>query len=427
MPPAVATTVPTKSPAAPGAAGVPAARRATSGRLPHGRAFWAMAAIAVTFPAASAVPSPLYAVYQERWGFSSSTLTEVFAVYALALLAALLTVGGLSDHVGRRPVLLAAIAGEALSLVLFLVAGDVEVLGLARVVQGFATGAAISTLGATLIDLQPGHAPRRGGIVNGVAPLAGLAIGALGCGLLVQLAPGPTTLVFVVLLAALAVAAVAVLAAPETSPRRAGARASLRPRVGLPAHLRADVLAITPALLASWSLGGLYMSLGPSVAAALLGVHSHLVGGLVVAALCGTGAFTAYVLRDRDTRDVLRLASAFMVAGVLVTLVGLDRELLVPSTVGTVIAGVGFGAAALGGFGTLARIAAPHERGEVFALAYVISYLAFSVPAVAAGFAAVHVGLRSTSLVYAAVIGVVALLAFAGAQLERSRRSAAAA
>ena len=126
--------------------------------ISHGRAFWAMAAIAVTFPAASAVPSPLYSVYQEEWGFSSSTLTEVFGIYAVALLASLLVVGALSDHVGRRPVLFVAIAAEALSLVLFLVAGGVYMLALARIVQGLATGAALSTLSATLIDLQPEHA-----------------------------------------------------------------------------------------------------------------------------------------------------------------------------------------------------------------------------------------------------------------------------
>lgn len=384
-----------------------------------------MAAIAVTFPAASAVPSPLYRVYQERWGFSASTLTAVFAVYALALLASLLVVGALSDHVGRRPVLGVAILGEAASLVLFLVARDVEVLALARVVQGLATGAAISTLGAVLIDLQPEHAPRRGGVVNGVAPLAGLALGALGCGLLVQLAPGPTTLVFVVLLVALALAGAAVVLTPETSARRPGARASLRPRVGLPAHLRTDVLAITPVLTASWSLGGLYMSLGPSVAARLLGVTSHLVGGLVVGALCGTGALAAYLLREREPRALLPFAAGFMVAGTLVTLIGLDRELLLPSVLGTVVAGVGFGAAGLASFGTLARIAAPAERGEVLALAYVISYLAFSVPAVAAGFAATRWGLHATALVYGAAIGVVALLALGAAHhAERARRLA---
>ncbi|MEY2513855.1 MAG: hypothetical protein QOJ89_1213, partial [bacterium] len=344
-------------------------------RLSHARAFWAMAAISVTFPAASAVPSPLYTVYQQRWGFSASTLTEVFAVYALALLASLLIVGALSDHVGRRPVLGAAIVGEALSLVLFLVAGDVMTLVVARIVQGLATGAALSTLGAALIDLQPAHAPRRGGLVNGVAPLVGLALGALGCGLLVQLAPAPTTLVFVVLLVMLAASAVAVALAPETSEMRPGARASLRPRVGLPAHLRGEVLAIVPILVASWALGGLYLSLGPSVAASLLGVGSHLVGGLVVSALCGTGALAALALRERDTRDVLLVAGAFLVAGIAITLGGLELELLSVAAAGTLVAGIGFGAAALGGFGTLARIAAPAERGEIFAVAFVISYL----------------------------------------------------
>ncbi|MEA2194139.1 MAG: hypothetical protein QOG42_573, partial [Solirubrobacteraceae bacterium] len=391
-------------------------------RLSHSRAFWAMVAITVTFPAASAVPSPLYSVYQERWGFSASTLTEVFAVYAVALLASLLVVGALSDHVGRRPVLAAAILGEALSLVLFMLAGDVETLAAARVVQGLATGAAVSTLGATLIDLQPAHAPGRGGLVNGVAPLAGLAFGALGCGLLIDYAPAPTTLVFAALLLALAGAGVAVALAPETSALRPGARASLRPRIGLPTRLRADALSILPALVASWALGGLYLSLGPSVAASLLGVHSHLVGGLVVCALCGTGALAALVLRERDTRDVLALAAALLVGGMAITLGGIDMELLWLTSAGTLVAGIGFGAAALGCFGTLARAAAPTERGEVFALAYIVSYLAFSVPAVAAGFAATSFGLRDTTLVYGAMIMVVALLALAGAQAQRRLR-----
>lgn len=390
--------------------------------LTHNRAFWAMAAIAVTFPAASAVPSPLYALYQAQWGFSASTLTEVFAIYAVALLTSLLVVGALSDHVGRRPVLLAAIALEALSLVLFLVAGDVATLAVARVIQGFATGAAISTLGAALIDLQPDHAPQRGGVVNGVAPLAGLAFGALGCGLLIQLAPAPTSLVFVVLLVALAGSALAVWISPETSALRPGARSSLRPRVGLPSRLRRDMLSLIPILIASWALAGLYMSLGPSVAITILGLDNYLVGGLVVSILCGTGALTAYLLRARDPREVLRMAAAFLVAGLAVTLLGIDLENLAILVAGTLVSGIGFGASALGGFGSLARMAEPRERGEVFALAYVISYLAFSLPAVAGGFAANHFGLRSTALVYGAVIMVLAALAFTGAHAEHRLR-----
>jgi MFS family permease len=390
-------------------------------RLARGAAFWAIAATIVTFTAAASAPSPLYVVYQQRWGFSGTTLTAVFAVYAFTLLGALLVVGALSDHVGRRPVLIAAIALEALSLVLFLGADGVGLLAFARAVQGLATGAALSTLGASLIDLQPARAPGRGGVVNGVAPLAGLAVGALGSGLLVQIAPAPTTLVFVLLLAALAAAAAAVALMPETSPRRPGGRASLRPRVGVPAHLRADVLTVSPVLVASWALGGLYLSLGPSVAGQLLGVRSHLVGGLVVFLLCATGALTAYALRAHPARDLLRLAAAALAGGMLVTLVGLDVEALPVAAAGTALAGVGFGAAALGAFGTLARAAAPAERGEVLAVAYVISYLALSLPAVAAGLASSSVGLRTTALAYGGAIVALALGALAATAAPRPR------
>src|ERR1700710_110382 len=181
-------------------------RSSRPSRLSHPVAFAAITAIFVLFTAASSVPSPLYVVYQQEWGFSPTTLTVVFAVYVVGLLGALLVVGALSDHVGRRPGLIAAIALEALALALFVGAGDVTVLALARVAQGIATGAAMTTLGAALVDLNPPHAPGRGGVVSGVAALGGWAVGALGCGALVQFVPGPTHLVYVILLAGMLVA-----------------------------------------------------------------------------------------------------------------------------------------------------------------------------------------------------------------------------
>ena len=77
--------------------------------LKFGRAgsFWLLATLLALLSAASSTPSPLYAVYAAQWHFSSITLTAIFGVYALALLAALLTTGRLSDHLGRRPVVLA--------------------------------------------------------------------------------------------------------------------------------------------------------------------------------------------------------------------------------------------------------------------------------------------------------------------------------
>ena len=381
-----------------------------------------MAGIAVTFPAISAVPSPLYALYQDMWGFSDAVLTEVFAIYVVALLVSLLVFGALSDHVGRRPVLLGAIFFEALSLVFFLVADDVAALAVARVIQGLATGVALATLSAVIVDLQPEHAPKRSGVVNGVAPLAGLALGALGCGLLIQFAPWPTSLIFIVLLVALALSAVAVWLSPETSTMRAGARQSLRPKVGLPSHLRSDFLSLLPIMIAGWALAGLYLSLGPSIAGTFIDSNGYLTGALVVAVLCGTGAVTVYMLRAREPRSVIRFAAAWLAAGIFVTLAGIELDVAPVAFAGTLVSGIGFGAAALGSFGVLVNLADPDERGEIFALAYVLSYLAFSLPAVAGGFAADQFGLTNTALIYGAVILVVAIIAFFAANGRHPRQ-----
>ena len=150
----------------------PAVRPGYAGRLSRRTAFAAISVIFVVFMAASSAPSPLYVVYQQLWGFSAMTLTVVFAVYVLGLIGSLLVLGALSDYIGRRPVLAAAIALEAVALILFISAGNVPVLVLARLLQGIATGAAMTTLGATLVDLNPPHAPGRAGLVNGVAPWA---------------------------------------------------------------------------------------------------------------------------------------------------------------------------------------------------------------------------------------------------------------
>ncbi|WP_306207378.1 MFS transporter [Actinoplanes sp. RD1] len=373
-------------------------------RLSHPVAFVAIAVIFLTFTAASSAPSPLYVVYQELWGFSAVTLTVIFAVYVVGLIASLLVLGALSDHVGRRPVLAAAVVLEVAALIVFVTAGNVTMLLVARFVQGVATGMAFTTLGAALVDLNPPHAPGRAGLLNSLVPPIGLSIGSLGAGALVQYAPGPTHLVWAILLAAMVVAAAIVLLMPETSARRPGGVASLLPKLGVPQRLRVDFFAIVPIILASWALAGLYMSLGPSIAVGVFGLHSHLIGGLVVALLCGTGAVTAFSLRTFPTPRNLMIAGVMLTVGTAVTLVGMELESVVVAAVGTVLAGIGFGASSLASFGTLALLAAPDERGELFAVALTISYVAFSIPAVIAGLAANTFDLRATGLVYGLVV-----------------------
>ncbi|MGW9206874.1 MFS transporter [Embleya sp. NPDC055664] len=391
----------------------------TSGRISRRAAFWTLAGILFAFMCAAAAPSPLYVVYQARWHFSATTLTVVFALYALALLIALMVVGALSDHVGRRPVLIAALAAEAVAMALFVVADGVPWLLAARAVQGLATGAATGAISAGVMDLQSGRRPGLATLVNSAGPGIGLGAGALGSGLLVEYAPAPRTLVFVILgvLFLIGIAAVAVM--PETARPHPGALASLRPRVGVPSGTRGRFLAVVPTLVATWAVAGLYLSLGPSLAAGILGVRSHLIGGLVVFALMIATAAASIVLGGRRSPVLMAGGSPTLALGLGVTLIALHAGSVPLFFVGTVIAGIGFGSAFLGAFGILATLAEPSRRAELFATVYTVNYLAFSLPAVAAGMAVSPIGLSRTADIYAIAVIVIALASALGAIMTR--------
>jgi MFS family permease len=385
--------------------------------------FWLVASVLLLFMASASAPSPLYVVYQAEWHFPATTLTAVFAVYALALLLSLLTVGSVSDFLGRRPVLAVALVVQAAGMGLFLLADGVPGLVVARVVQGLATGAVLGTISAALLDFEPPGRPGRGSLFNSVTPPIGLAIGAVGSGLLVQFAPAPTSLVFIILAIAFLALAAGVTVLPETVLRRPGALDSLRPRIALPADGRRIFWSTVPALVATWSLGGLYLSLGPSLAADLLDLHNHLVGGLVVATLNVAAAVTALVGQRRSAPSLLLGGCLVLAAGAALTLVSLLTTSIPGFFVGSAVAGVGFGAAFLGAFRTVSGLARPEERAELFASVYVVSYLAFSIPAVIAGFATSSFGLRNTAIGYGAAIIVLALVVVARMAPNRVRRA----
>ena len=382
-----------------------------AGVLPRPVAFWLVGAALGVFLFAASAPSPLYVVYQAEFAFSGITLTSVFAVYVVALLATLLFTGSLSDAVGRRPVLIGAMLVEIAAMALFVVARDVTWLFAARIVQGVATGAATGALSASLIDLGPARNPSLGPLVSSVVPGAGLAVGALGTGLLVQYAPAPTQLVFFLLVGALTLAVLGTLAMREPLANPSRGSAPLRPRVGVPREARGRFAAAAPSLVATWALGGLYLSLGPSVAVGILPLASHFVGGLVIFALAGAGAVTAVLLRSWTPRRLMLVGALALVLGVGVTLLALSMRSTPIFFAGTVVSGVGFGAAFLGAFRTVTAVATPDQRAGLIAAVYIVSYLAFSLPAVAAGIAFTFVGLPTTSVVYGAGIAVLAAAA----------------
>ncbi len=357
-------------------------------------------AAAITFSASAAAPTPLYRHYQEVFGLSAAVLAIVFSAYVFSLLAALLTVGTLSDYVGRKRVIFGALVLNMAAETMFIEANSQALLIAARIVQGFATGAAITTLGATILETNR----RRGPLVNSITAFLGLAAGALGAGALVAFGPDPAQLVYVILLGISGVFAVAVWQMPETAPRRPGALASLRPQVHVPVHLRATLLQITPVNIAAWALGGFNLSLMPALVRVATGITSPFTGAIVVSAVMFNAAVAVVAMRNRTADQALHLGTSALAGGVLIILAAVHAQLASFIMVGASAAGFGFGASFSGLFRKLLPLAAPGERAGLLSAFYVESYLAFSLPAILAGLAAPRLGLELTTDIYGAVI-----------------------
>ncbi|AEY86041.1 major facilitator superfamily permease [Streptomyces hygroscopicus subsp. jinggangensis 5008] len=373
--------------------------------------------------ASSSAPTPLYAVYQARWGFSPITVTVVFGVYAVAVLVALLVFGKISDHVGRRPVLFVALIGQTAAMAAFISAGGVDALLAARVVQGLSTGAAVGALGAAMLDLDAG----RGGFLNSFAPTVGTASGALVAGLIVQYLPAPTHLVYYVLLGVFVLQALALTGLNETVSRKPGALASMAPEFKLPRSARAPMAVAAPVMFAVWALTGLYGALGPALARTLVHSTSVVWGGLPLFVLAGSAGLAVVLLRGTATRRVMLIGIGSLVAGVVITLVSIasgtgGTPSVIGFFIGGSISGFGFGSGFQGGIRLVMPRVEPHERAGVLSLLYVVCYLGLGVPAVIGGVLVVHGGgLVRTSREYGVAVIVLALAALTALVLNDRR------
>ncbi|MGY2414846.1 MFS transporter [Pseudomonas pergaminensis] len=372
----------------------------------------------LTFLAASSAPTPLYHLYQEGLHFSAGMLTLIFGVYALSLLAALLTVGSLSDHLGRKPVIFAALLLDMLAMLLFINEGSVAWLIAARTLQGFATGMATAVLGAALLDTDRQQGP----LVNSVAPLLGMACGAMGSSLLVEFAPLPTQLIYWTLLALMLLQALYVWRLPETVSRIPGALSSLRPTLHVPPQARRALWLSSPVDVAVWAMGGFYLSLAPSLVRAATGSTSNLIGGGLVAVLTLSGALMIFTLRNRPADKVLRLGAGLLAIGVTLILTAVHSASLPLFFIATLIAGSGFGAGFLGALRSVVPLALPHERAGLMSAFYVLSYLAFCLPSLLAGNLIRSFGLIATTDGYGAVLILLAVGALIALLLQDSAR-----
>jgi len=397
-----------------------ATRLAPARALSPKASFLLLASITVSFLAGSLAPTPLYPVYQTEWGFSALTTTEIFGIYAVALLGSLLVTGRLSDHVGRRPVLIVATLVQAVVMLVFATANGVAALMLGRVVQGIATGAALGAVGAGMLDLDKARGP----VANAIAPPLGSSAGGLLAGLFVHYLPAPTLLVYIVLAMVFLLQTLGVIFMPETVSRRTGAVASLKPQFGLPMAAQAPMLVAAPVLIGAWALAGFYASLIPALTRTVFGLDPSLASGIAAFVFAGSGATTVLVLSTREPRAVMVYGAVALIAGTAAAMAALDAQSAAAFFVASAIAGSGFGAGFQGAMRTVLPTAKAHERAGVLSVLFVVSYIAMGVPAVIAGFFVSHGGaLVPTAQHFGFVVEALGGFALLGTLL-RSRVSA---
>lgn len=396
-------------PAGPGP--VPGSRR-------HGIGFWTVALTFLTAMAFSTIPTPLYPLYEAADGFSTFTVTLVFAVYAVGVAVSLMLAGHISDWAGRRRVLAAALVLELAAAALFLTSSALPVLLTARFVTGLGVGMLTATATAHLHELHTAHRPAASGqrfeTVSTLANIGGLGVGPLVAGLLAQYVGAPLRVPYLVFAVLLAAALAALALAPETVSRPA-VRPRYRPqRVSADHGDRAGYLAAAAAAFSSFAVFGLFTSIAAGFVAHTLHHPSRALAGAIVCAVFGAAALAQTLTHRLPGRTKMTLGLTAEGVGFVTLVVGMHTTDLATFLTGGVVAGIGAGLLFKAALGAVAAMAAPARRGEALAGLFLIAYLGLSIPSAGIGLATLALSPTTAmtwfTVVLLGLLGVVAVL-----------------
>jgi len=385
-------------------------------RLSRRAGFWAVAFSFLAVTAFSTTPSALYGVYALQLHLSSLTITLVYAVYALGVVASLLIVGHLSDWYGRRTVLIPAVGLAAIAALVFISWQSLPALIAARVLTGLALGASAAAATAYITDLDSGPdgvPTRRAGIVATTANVGGLAVGPLVSGLFARYLPDSLTLPYLVPLAALAIGLLALALAPEGhAPVKP--RPRYRPqRLTAPEHARGRFFAAIAAVFATFSAGGLLAGLSGTFLAGPLHHPSPALTGLAIFLTFGSGVLvqtttTSWPIRRLVTTGTVMIAVGL---GVFVASAWTAPPSLPLFLIGGAIVGGGIGAIFRGSLGVVISTSGPENRAGALATFFMAGYVGVSLPVLGIGIALQYLSPRVTLLAFGLAVGAATLAA----------------
>ena len=376
---------------------------------------YAFAAIMV----GTTLPTPMYALYGEQMHFAVLTTTVIYATYAGGVLFALLAFGRWSDAIGRRPVLLAGVVFAVASAAVFLVAHSVSMLLVGRVLSGLSAGIFTGTATAAVIEAAPENWRTRAAAVATVANIGGLGTGPLLAGLLVEYAPGPLHLSFIVHIVLALLAGAAVLIVPETSQRTGSIGVQ---RLSVPAEVRTVFVIAALAAFAGFAVTGLFTAVAPSFLSQVVGITNHAVAGLIACSIFAASAMAQVAARTMNPQRAVAIGCAILVAGMVILAVALHFSSLAGLIAAAVVSGIGQGISFSRGLAAVAERTPPGRRAEVSSTYFVVAYVAISLPVVGEGLAARRLGLQTAGVTFAIAVAILSIICLVAILAQEARQ-----
>jgi MFS family permease len=387
---------------------------------PRSLAFALLAYAFAAIMVGTTLPTPMYALYAVHMHFAVLTTTVIYATYAGGVLFALLAFGRWSDAIGRRPVLLAGVVFAVASAAVFLVADSVPMLLIGRVLSGLSAGLFTGTATAAVIEAAPPNWRTRAAAVATVANMGGLGIGPLLAGLLVQYAPAPLHLSFIVHIVLAVLAGIAVVVVPETSQRTGSIGAQ---RLSVPVEVRAVFVVASLAAFAGFAVTGLFAAVAPSFLSQVVGIDNHALAGLIACSIFAASAVAQVAASRMNPNRAIAIGCAILVVGMVILAVALQLSSLVGLIAAAVVAGIGQGISFSRGLAAVAERTPADRRAEVSSTYFVVAYVAISLPVVGEGLAAQDWGLQTAGVTFAVAVGVLSTICLVAILVLEARQS----
>jgi MFS family permease len=374
---------------------------------------WTAYVLAVTSFTA-AIPTPLYPGYEHQFQFGTATLALLFAAYSPGVLLTLFVVAPRAEQFGRKRLLYLGMGLTLLAAVVFASAQGFLWLAAGRALSGLAVGATTSVATAAMTDLEPYRDQHHVARVAVAANFGAFAVGVVLSGLMVQFAPDPTQLVYLLPAAASVLGLLAVSVTPETATALGTAATVAVQRLAVPTEVRRPFWVAVGAIAACYSIYGLFAALGPSVVRTTYGIASPLAGAGIVALMFGLAAATQLATAQVRDRRALLLGTPVMVVALVALVIVLPLNMISLLALVSALLGVSVGLTFMGSVTLIDRVCPEDRRGEMLAAFYSAGYLALAVPTIGVAVASEVVGLTSAGILFASALAAAVALLYIG-------------